>query len=700
MAAADKVRVLLVDDRPEKLLTLEAILSDLPVDLVLARSGRDALRQILQRDFAVILLDVNMPGMDGFETAQLIRRRKSSESTPIIFVTAHEDEFFLHRGYSLGAVDCILQPVMPDILRTKVSVFVDLFRKNQLVLEQASWQRQRVAQLKRLAQASVEINGASTMRETLQVITDTARELIEANQAITVLLEEGDGGSRGGTQALSSFTDKYSSWRGRPLELDFISSTVVARRAGATRLTAAQLLEHPDWEIVAPLVAAGKIPPVAGMLAAPLIDRDGKNLGVIYVSDSMHGEFTEDDEAILVQLSQMGAVAVGNLLSAEAREANRAKDQFIAVLSHELRTPLTPVLALLEELEGDGRLSPEVAEDISIIRRNVDLEARLIDDLLDLTRISKGKVELRLGVVDAHESIHETLRICSRDIEEKKLRISVELKAELSLVLADSARLQQIFWNLLKNAVKFTPAGGNITIRSDNGKESELQISITDSGVGIPADVLPRIFKAFEQGRASITRQFGGLGLGLAVSKMLVERHNGTIAASSAGPGRGATFTVSMPTQPADSAADPARKPTARRFQASTGGRRVLLVEDHADTSRVMARLLRQSGYTVETANSMSGALELADQFEPEVLISDIGLPDGTGLELMQQLGARRRVTGIAISGYGMEQDIVRSRAAGFSHHLIKPVSFATLLESLSSLEAETLLPASPVTSG
>jgi signal transduction histidine kinase/DNA-binding response OmpR family regulator len=701
----------MVDDRPEKLLALEAVLSDLPLELVRAHSGREALRCLLQGEFAAILLDINMPGMDGFETATLIRQRKSSEHTPIIFVTAYHDEVFMSRGYSLGAVDYILQPVVPEILRSKVAVFVDLYRKNQQVREQARWQQQRAQQLQKLASAAVAINSASTMARTLQYITDAARDVIGAHQAITLfrtdiadLSQSGDPCNRPPARlaeappsvsscGFSSFSSKYEEWRGRDLWLDLAAQSSVASSRTPTRLTARQLQNHPDYPLILKLQTEQEIPPVLGMLAAPLLGRDGRNMGVIYLSDKLEGEFSADDEAILLQLSQMASVAIENHLSAEARQANRAKDQFIAVLSHELRTPLTPVLATVVALQGDRRIPPDVQDELKIIRRNVELEARLIDDLLDLTRISKGKIELHLEVLDVNELLREAANICQSDIVEKQIELVMELQARHRYIKGDATRLQQVFWNLLKNAVKFTPAQGRIVVESFNPDETCVATRITDSGIGIEPDILPRIFNAFEQGRSSITRQFGGLGLGLAISKALIEQHRGTLSAASEGRDKGAAFSLTMPTT---TEVPQAAYHTPRLVSAGPQRpTRALLVEDHRDTARVMAKLLRAHGYEVETAASVTEALQVLKNHRFDVLISDIGLPDGSGLDLMRQCRSLQPLTGIALSGFGMEHDIRRSKEAGFAEHLIKPLNFQLLIDSIERHVTHNDLPAS-----
>ncbi|HVX86193.1 MAG TPA: response regulator [Phycisphaerae bacterium] len=695
MDAQEKVSILLVDDRADKLLALEAVLADMPLEIVRATSGRDALRCLLQREFAVILLDVNMPGMDGFETAQLIRQRQSTIHTPIIFVTAYSDEVFMARGYSLGAVDYILQPVVPEILRSKVLVFVDLYRKNRQVMEQAAWQQQRASQLQKLASASVAINAASSMARTLQIITDSARDVIGAHQAITLFRIDSDAASspsagqppRLASRAFSSFSDRYAEWRGRPLQLDPAAASAIATARTPTRLSASQLPHHPDYPLILKMEAEQEIPPVPGLLAAPLMGRDGRNMGVIYLADKIAGDFSADDEAILVQLSQMASVAIDNILSAEAREANRAKDQFIAVLSHELRTPLTPVLATVTSLQADKRLPADVHDDLRVIRRNVELEARLIDDLLDLTRISKGKIQLHMEVVNAGELLRQAVAICQPDIDAKSIELVWAAEARLPAVKGDATRLQQVFWNLVKNAVKFTPPRGRIEIRTWNPTEESFAAQISDNGIGIEAEVLPRIFTAFEQGRSTITRQFGGLGLGLAISKALVEQHKGSLAAVSNGRGRGAAFTVTLPAtreQPI-APAFPAPRLVPSPHQRTI---RVLLVEDHADTARVMTKLLQGCDYDVTWAASVAEALTSAAAARFDVLVSDIGLPDGSGHDLVRELRSRYPILSIALSGFGMEHDVKRSKDAGFEEHLTKPLNFQSLIDTIERLTA------------
>ncbi|MEP6936563.1 MAG: ATP-binding protein, partial [Chthoniobacterales bacterium] len=296
-----------------------------------------------------------------------------------------------------------------------------------------------------------------------------------------------------------------------------------------------------------------------------------------------------------------------------------------------------------------------------------------IDDLLDLTRISKGKVQLSLELVDAHILLRNALEICQSELAHKKLALQLDLTAPKVNLFADPARLQQIFWNLIKNSVKFTPEGGQLRVRTANDGDRELRVMISDNGVGIDADSLPKIFKAFEQGERA---RLGGLGLGLAISKALVETHNGRITAESEGRGKGATFTVVFPLAEGATTPNTVHKPLANGQRKSM---RILLVEDHEDTNRSLTNLLRRRGYHVQPANSLRTALTCAAQEQFDVLVSDIGLPDGTGLDLMQQLGASQPLIGIALTGFGMEDDIQRSHEVGFHQHLIKPVDLNKL---------------------
>jgi HAMP domain-containing protein/signal transduction histidine kinase/ActR/RegA family two-component response regulator len=361
-----------------------------------------------------------------------------------------------------------------------------------------------------------------------------------------------------------------------------------------------------------------------------------------------------------------------NLELEEKARSNLAKDQFLAMLSHELRTPLTPVLACALELENEPDVRQDVRESLQMIRRNVELEARLIDDLLDLTRIDRGKVQLNFEVVDAHTLLENALEICQPEIDRKHLRPSFNLSAKRVHMRADPARLQQIFWNLINNAVKFTPPNGQITITTANDPGGKLCVEIADTGMGIEPEALPKIFDAFEQGGRT---QLGGLGLGLAISKTLVEAHKGTITAQSAGRNKGSKFALVFPTcEKPEQQVAPALSLTFAERQPM----RILLVEDHEDTNRSLTSLLRRRGYHVQSALTFQSALELSATEQFDVLISDLGLPDGSGIDLIQRLASKPPL-GIALTGFGMEQDVRRSREVGFQHHLVKPIDLNKL---------------------
>ena len=371
-------------------------------------------------------------------------------------------------------------------------------------------------------------------------------------------------------------------------------------------------------------------------------------------------------------------------LAKEAAEsANQAKDNFLAVLSHELRTPLTPILSGAQFLESDRSLSPQHHEVATIIRRNAELEARLIDDLLDLTRISRGQLELHFAPVDLHEKIRHIVQMCAPDASLRKVTISSQLDAARHHLNADPARLQQIIWNLLKNAIKFTADGGRVNISTSLEDDDTVQLVVSDTGIGITPDLLPRIFDAFEQGGPEVMRRFGGMGLGLTIAKNLVELHGGRISASSEGPGHGASFMVQLPLTAAATSAAQA-EPAGRLRNASCT---VLLVEDHADTRRLMMRLLEDFGCTVHVAAGVAEAVAFPADQPLDLLLSDIGLLDGSGLDVVRHIKATRpKCMMIALSGYGMEADRQRSLEAGFDLHLTKPVDLRKLEQVLRQL--------------
>jgi signal transduction histidine kinase/CheY-like chemotaxis protein len=373
----------------------------------------------------------------------------------------------------------------------------------------------------------------------------------------------------------------------------------------------------------------------------------------------------------------------------ELINANAAKDQFLALLSHELRNPLSPVIAMVSELEASTPRSAKLWRALEVIRRNVELEARLIDDLLDVTRIAKGKLQLTVETVDVHEILGRAHEICRDDIDRKSIEAKFELNAKEVHVEGDPARLQQIFWNLIKNSVKFTPADGRIIVVTSNSGPSEIEIRVTDTGIGIESDKIDKIFNAFEQGQTSITRRFGGLGLGLAISKAMVDAHRGKIRVESPGKDKGATFIVQLKTVPAPVVATNGaddEKGASETKQVRARKHRLLLVDDHIDTCTGMKMMLERRGYDISVAHSADQAVRKARSEHFDLLISDIGLPDRDGYELMSELHQSKGLPGIALSGFGAEADITKARDAGFSEHLTKPINFERLEEAIRRL--------------
>ena len=452
--------------------------------------------------------------------------------------------------------------------------------------------------------------------------------------------------------------------------------------------------------------------PVVSYLAVPVFARTGAVLGGLFFGHADVGVFKERDEKVVVALAAQAAAAMetARLYLAEqqartaAEQANKTKDDFLAALSHELRTPLTPVLALLTSLEDEATLPPALAADLETVRRNVELETRLIDDLLDLTRITRGKLELHREHIAIGQLIENAINTCLPDLTAKHLQLVRDLENPGQKLFVDGARITQVLWNLLKNSIKFTPAGGTITVKlrfSNAGPNGVVSVVVHDTGIGIPAEQIAHVFDAFEQGGRRITQQFGGLGLGLAISKAIVDAHHGTIEGASEGADRGSTFTLTLPCEAGKESPSPlvtAHSAPATRSATTppmpkSPTHRILLVEDHVDTAAVIVRLLGRSGYEVLHAGTVAAALAIADQEMQgaglDLVMSDVGLPDGSGQDLMRILSKKYQLRGIALSGFGMEADHAQSLAAGFSHHLTKPINMTTLRSTLAEMLAE-----------
>jgi PAS domain S-box-containing protein len=697
----ERVNILLVDDHSENLLALKAILEELDENIVTAESGFEALRYLLEGDFAVILLDVQMPGMDGFETAALIRQRATLQHTPIIFLTAiDKNEQAMFRGYAVGAVDYLFKPFPPEVLKAKVAVFIELYRKTQEIRRQADLLHQTNRELgktnkvmgalfRQLEERNTEINRE---RDFIAAVLETAGSFVAVLEPDATIVRFNTAceriiGISSHEAAGQNFIEQFIDENERTCVRDCIDRILAG--------------EHPvecEYGLRTPEGARR----VIAWSNTAIYDGSGQARYVIFtgvdITDRKHAEDeirelnTDLEERVEKRTSQLEeankeltqevaerrrAQRELEIAKEAAEAANSAKDRFLAVLSHELRTPLTPVLASIEVVQDDPTLSDSIRERFQTIRRNVELEAQLIDDLLDLTRIAKGKLQLTFEHIDAHALLRNVLEICETNAREKNITVDVDLGAEAHWLRGDSARLQQVFWNLVKNAIKFTPEGGRIRIASRELEGNRIALEVTDTGIGIQAEALEKIFDAFEQASRDITRLFGGLGLGLSISKALVEAHGGEIFAGSEGDGRGATFSVVLPVE--REGEQKKSEPTPQRTAQARQGIHILIVEDHRETNLVMQMFLERQGYRVSSARTVTDALELATATNFDVVISDISLPDGTGLDLMRTLRAVKPVVGIALSGFGMETDIQRSLEAGFVEHLVKPVGVRAL---------------------
>ncbi|AUS99554.1 histidine kinase [Nostoc sp. CENA543] len=560
---------------------------------------------------------------------------------------------------------------------------------------------QYLNQLQGLTKAALTINSALSVEQVLQVITDQAASIIGCHQSVTSLTID-----QNWTQAITSIylSDKYTAWQNydeKPDGSGIYAS--VCHLNQPMRMTQAQLEAHPLWRGFGK--EAPNHPPMRGWLAAPLIGRDGKNIGLIQLSDKCEGEFSEADEAILVQLAQIAAVAVENARlyqaelqarsaaeasQAQAETANRIKDEFLAVLSHELRSPLNPILGWSRLLQKTKLNETKVQQALSTIERNAKLQVELIEDLLDVSRILQGKLTLTSRPIHLASTIKAALETVQLSAEAKSICIQVNLDPDVGVVLGDSTRLQQVIWNLLSNAIKFTPTGGQVWVRLSQ-VENQAQIVVSDTGKGISPDFLPYVFDYFRQADSATTRKFGGLGLGLAIVRHLVELHGGTIAAYSQGEGSGATFTVGLPlmsTQVIVNSDSPL--PEA---PLSLHDIQVLIVDDDTDTRDFIAFLVEQTGAKVITAASAYEALQVLTQTQPDILLSDIGMPEMDGYMLMQQIRALPLQQGgaikaIALTAYAGELNEHQAFKAGFQKHLAKPIEPDHLIAAITDLLA------------
>ena len=703
MSSPEKINILVVDDMPDKLLAMRAILEELGENVVTVQSGREALRQLLDQDFAVILLDVNMPDIDGFETAALIRRRKKTEHTPIIFVTSFSDETHAWQGYSLGAVDYILAPVLPEVLRTKVGVFVDLCRMSQQVRQQAEERvalaREQVARLaaEALTQRTEFLSNASNQLARSLDYEDTTSTLMQivlprlAKLAGLLLLEKHAelqpcevGWLEGPKQQMAHATVRRD---GLPARL--LAAVEEVLQSGKTKMLTA--VEFPELGPLAPSQEFLTLSyPV--VVVVPLVAR-GKIIGALWLAEKQ-AAVNRLDVHLAESLANRAAVAIDNSrLYREIQERDRRKDEFLAMLGHELRNPLAAIANALECLrlsEGNESL---LYESRAVLERQAHQMTRLVDDLLDVSRITRGKVELRKEMVDLAATVHRAIASTSAAIAARSHQLTVSIPPESLPLFADPTRLEQVLANLINNAAKYTEPGGEIMVSVEPDGD-DLVIRVADTGIGIPDHLMPHVFELFTQGDRSLDRAQGGLGIGLTLVQRLVEMHGGSVGAKSRGPAEGTEFIVRLPRhptnhRPARTVGDPEQK------QIPATAQRILLVDDNADLALTMSALLRVVGHEVRTASDGLTAIQLANAWKPEAVLIDIGLPGIDGYEVakrLRQLPSWENVLLVAVTGYGQQEDRIRSKQAGFDQHLVKPVEFAVLQQILANHATRELL--------
>lgn len=555
------------------------------------------------------------------------------------------------------------------------------------------------SQLQGLTRAALAINSTLSVEEVLNVITNQAALIIGTHQSVASIVID-----QNWTQAITTIylSDKYAQWRDYNEAPDGSGIyACVCHLNRPMRLTQAELEAHPRWRGFGK--ATDKHPPLRGWLAAPLVARNGHNIGLIQLSDKCEGEFTEADESILVQLAQMASVAVENarLYEAEqqarstaevaresAQAANRVKDEFLAVLSHELRSPLNPILGWSTLLLNNKLDAAKTKHALATIQRNAKLQSELIEDLLDVSRILRGKLVLNVAPVDLAAMIQAAMETVRLAAEAKSIKVKASLAPEAGLVLGDATRLQQVIWNLLSNAVKFTSERGQVDIRLEP-LDSYIHITVSDTGQGIAPDFLPYVFDYFRQADAATTRKFGGLGLGLAIVRYLVELHGGTVGVTSPGVGLGATFTVRLPLMPTPPTTQPPQQ--SLESAADLQGIQVLVVDDEADSREFIMFVLEQAGAEVIAATTAAEALTILMRSLPDILLSDIGMPDMDGYMLMQQVRGLPpeqggHIPAIALTAYAGDFNQQRALQAGFQQHVSKPVAPEVLVRTIASL--------------
>ena len=639
--------ILIVDDRPANLLALEAILEPMRQKLVRASSGEEALARIGETDFAVILMDVRMPDMDGLRVLELMSQREKAARIPVILLTAVGLEAGdIVRGYERGAVDFLLKPFDPAILRSKVAVFVDLFLKEQTIRRQAAMLRQRDRE-------AFERRSEQRFRAQMDALPQC---VWAANANWEVYYSNHQAADYTGLRVE------------RPTPIHELLALIHPedRSELETRLLTISMLKGPiDVQVRLRRIADGQ-----------------------YRWFLMRGVPQMDESAIVGWIIAGTDIDVERHALQQAQAASQMKEEFLAIVSHELRNPLNAIKGWTHLLRSGSLDHARTLKALETIERNVELQSALIDDILDVANIVRGKLNLNMRPLRATTVLESAIAAIRPAAQAKGIELTYLSETGNDTVSADADRLQQVFWNLLSNAMKFTPRGGKVSV-TVSGRDQDLAVTVADTGRGIAADFLPYVFDRFRQGETGTTRAAGGLGLGLTIARQIVELHGGFLSAESDGPDRGATFTVFLPL----------REPDANYGQinsSESAGRdlplkdvSVLLVDDEADSRELMSEMLELFGAHAANAATAEQALENIASNPPQILVSDIAMPAMDGYGLIRRVRERisaEKLPAIAVTGLGRPSDQERALAAGFQRYIVKPISPTALVEVILSL--------------
>ncbi|WP_053572196.1 response regulator [Caballeronia cordobensis] len=698
VSSEDKVKILVVDDLSSQHVVLRTVLEDPDQDVVTVSSGRQALKAVLQQEFAVILLDVNMPDMDGFETASMLRSYRRTASTPIIFVTAYADDAEMARGYSLGAVDYILSPVVPEILSAKVRVFVQMFRMNRELQARAA-QREELARMEAqrasadearqradfLAQVSHLLTRSLDVETTVTRILETSVPAL-ADLACVYLVSDGEQPPRPSLRCGAALRASMDPAREQEIDriapltrfFELAEQTMAAGESLVCRGEASRMLGWADGkegeQLAVELEEIRFHPVLSGSERKAVIA-----LGIAHCGDD------HQPAPVVTEFVSRASIALENaFLFSALRDEDRRKNEFLAMLAHELRNPLAPISNAVSVMKSAEPGNAKVMEwATGIIGNQLDHMVRIVDDLLDVSRIARGTVTLQREPVPLQTVVERAIETSRPHFAARSQAFSCDQHGDELVIEGDVVRLTQVVANLLNNASKFTPPGGHISL-STSFSDGTAVVTVTDDGEGIEAKLLPHVFDLFAQGNSALDRAQGGLGIGLTLARHLTELHGGSIHCWSGGRGRGARFTVELPAVSAMAKPAPVADvvPLRRKRHA-----RVLVVDDSVASTESLKIFLEMHGYEVQCTHDGISALALARQFVPQVAVLDIGLPGMNGYELATAIRAENSLRDcllIALSGYGQDDDLRNSRSVGIDHHLIKPADLTSLVELIS----------------